>query len=461
MRWKIDGRRLLGRAATLVVLIALMIVLRSVMDRVPTGSPAADATVALGFLLLSAYVAGQFFKELGLPRITGYILLGLLIGPDALGLLSSAHIADLRLIDQIAISLIALSAGGELKLADLRSRGRSMGGIMVTEMVAVFAVVAGGVLIFSDALPFAVGLTALQVGVLAMMFGSIAIANSPSVAIAVITDTRARGPVTSTVLGVTVMKDVVVIVLFAIALSSARSLLQGTGSFDTSFAVELSWEIGGSIIMGAVSGTLISLYLSVGSRHLVLFALAVAFLNAYIARALHLEVLLLSLTAGFFVENVSPVHGEPFVKAVERNSLPLYALFFALAGASVHLADLAALWPYALAFVAARAVAIFAGTYAGASWTGAEPLVRRYAWLGFVSQAGVTLGMVIIAERAFPAWGAELRTMFVAMVAIHELIGPVLLQYGLQRAGETNEGARAPPGTGASGKADLGPAGMV
>jgi len=433
---KIDGRRLLDRAVSLAVLIALMAIMRGALDRTGSGPPQAEATVALGFLLLSAFVSGQLFSALGLPRITGYILLGLLIGPDALGLLTSANLEDLHMIDQIAISLIALMAGGELKLAELRLRGRSIGGIMVTEMIAVFAIVAGSVFILSGALPFAAGLTRLQIGVLAMIFGSIAIANSPSVAIAVITELRARGPVTSTVLSVTVLKDVVVIVLFAIALAIARSLLDPTAGLDTSFAGELLWEIGGSIVMGAVSGTLISMYLSTGSRQLIFFALAAAVLNGYVAEALHLEVLLLSLTAGFFVENVSPVHGEPFVHALERNSLPIYTLFFALAGASVHLADLAELWPYAFAFVAARAFAIFIGTYAGAVWTDAEPAVRRYAWLGFVSQAGVTLGMVIIAERAFPEWGAELRTLFVAMVAIHELIGPVLLQQGLVRAGE-------------------------
>ena len=68
-----------------------------------------------------------------------------------------------------------------------------------------------------------------------------------------------------------------------------------------------------------------------------LFTLAVAFVNAQIAAQLHLEVLLLSLSAGFFVENISPVQGEPFIEAIEKNSTPLYALFFGLAGAGLSL----------------------------------------------------------------------------------------------------------------------------
>jgi Kef-type K+ transport system membrane component KefB len=271
------------------------------------------------------------------------------------------------------------------------------------------------------------------------MFGSIAIANSPSVAIAVINDNRSKGPVTSTILSVTVIKDVVVIVLFAVALSVARTLLSEGGGFDTTFFLDIGREIGGSILVGAIAGWLISIYLRHVGANMVLFALAVAFINATVATELHLEVLLVSLTAGFFLENISPVHGDPFVEAVARNSLPIYALFFALAGAGMHLDELRALWPFALAFVALRAIAIFAGTALGARASNAPPEVRRYAWLGFISQAGVTLGMVVIAGRAFPEWGAELRTLFVAMVAIHELIGPVALQYGLRASGEVGQ----------------------
>ncbi len=437
----IDPFAALRRLSTLAVLLAFMAGLRRVIEPLDGGaSELHGATVALGFLLLAASLAGKAAGAVGLPRITGYILLGLLVGPGVLGLVGDAEIAQLRLIDDIAISLIALSAGGELKLPELRARGRALLTIMTTEMVAVFVVIAGIVLLAAGALPFTAGKPFIEVAVIALIFGSIAIANSPSVAIAVINDTRSRGPVASTVLGVTVIKDVAVILFFAVGLSVARSALSEGEGFDTGFFAELLRETGGSILVGAAIGWLVSLYLRHVRAHMVLFALAIAFGSAHLAATFHLEVLLVSLSAGFFLENLSPVHGEPFVEALEANSLPVYALFFALAGASIHLDELAALWPFALAFVAARAAAIFGGTWIGARAVGAEPAVRRYAWLGFVSQAGVTLGMTVVAARAFPEWGAELRTLFVAMVAIHELVGPVLLQSGLRRAGEA--GAR-------------------
>lgn len=403
-----------------------------------------DPTLVLGFLLLSAYLAGKLTAAFGLPRITGYILLGVLVGPSVLGLVTDRNRLDLALLDSVAVSLIALSAGGELKVAELRRRMASLTAIVGFEMTAVFLAVGGAVVLLAGALPFTAGRPLGEILVIAMMFGSIAIANSPSVAIAVINDTRSSGPVTSTILGVTVLKDVAVIVFFAIALSVARAVLSAQGGLDAGFLKDVAWEIGGSLALGALIGAAVSFYLRRVRVRMVFFALAVAFLSAFIAAELHLEVLLTSLTAGFFVENISPVDGEPFVEAIEANSMPVYALFFSLAGASIHLADLVELWPIALGLVSIRAAAVFGGTWLGARVSNAEPEVRRYAWLGFISQAGVTLGLVVIAARAFPAWGDELRTLFVAMVAIHELIGPLLLQWALSRSGETGKRQQSP-----------------
>lgn len=421
---------------TLAVVAVFMFVLRNGMGLIGTRPAPILGTLALGFLLVTSFIAGKIVNGFGLPRITGYILFGMLAGPSLLGLVTRTDLAQLRLIDDIAISLIALSAGAELRLRELRPRMRSILTIMTTEMTAVFVIVAGSVLALGSLLPFTAARPFVHVAAVAVIFASIAIANSPSVAIAIINDTRSKGPVSQTILSVTVIKDVAVVLLFALALSIARTMLSPEVGFDTAFFRDISWEIGGSIVAGAVVGWLVAIYLRHVGANMVLFAFAIAFINSTLASELHLEVLLVSLSAGFFLENVSPVQAEPFLEAVNRNSLPIYALFFAIAGANLELAQLRELWPFALGFSALRMVAIWGGTHFGARLSKAEPEVRRYTWLGFVPQAGVTLGMVIIIARAFPTWGDELQTLFVAMVAIHQIVGPVMLQYGLQRAGE-------------------------
>lgn len=439
--------RSITRLLTVAVLIVLARFLSALPGKALPADPAADTVVVLGFLLLAAYVTGKAAGDVGLPKVTGYILLGLLVGPGLFDLVTDAHLERLDPINDIAISLIALSAGGELRLRMLRKRGREIFGILSAEMVAVFVVVFLLVLALSGILPFTEGREWGVVATIAFVFGSIAIANSPSVTIAVINDTRSRGPVSSTMLSVTVAKDVIVVVAFAIAISVARSFL-GDGAADDGMglAPTLLWEVGGSILVGAGAGWLITLYLRHLGAHPVLFVLTAAFISAQLASLFHLEVLLLSLVAGLVVENVDPERGDDFVEAIEANSLVFYALFFSLAGAHIRLGELGGLLPFVAAFVLARAAAVWFGTRLGAGWAGAPETVRKYAWVGFISQAGVTLGMVSIVAREFPDWGSEIYTLFLAMVAVHELTGPVLLQWGLKKAGEIGARDRSDEG---------------
>ena len=117
------------------------------------------------------------------------------------------------------------------------------------------------------------------------------------------------------------------------------------------------------------------------------------------------------------------------------------ALFFSLAGATIHLAEIRALWPVALAVVAARALALWAGCLAGARLARAEPEVARYAWLGLISQAGVALGLATVAAEALPGVGAGMLTLFLAMIAIHEVVGPIAFRHALIRSGEAGRGS--------------------
>ena len=163
----------------------------------------------------------------------------------------------------------------------------------------------------------------------------------------------------------------------------------------------------------------------------------------------------MALTAGFTLENIVPVEGTRFVEALEAASLPLYAVFFSLAGAAVHLSELGTVWEWALALVGVRALAIYLGTRWGARVGRSPEVVGRTSWGGFISQAGVALGMATILKEEFPTWGAEMYEFFVGMVAIHELVGPVMAKWTLDRAGEVGAagGADGPDAPGAPARA--------
>jgi Kef-type K+ transport system membrane component KefB len=403
-------------------------------------SPAGSATVALGFLLVCAFLSGEWSSGAGLPRITGYLVGGLVIGPHVLGLLTPGMLSATRAVEGSAVALIALTAGGELRIDWVKKRLRSLVLITGSELVVVATGVSALVFFGRALFPFMPTDDVLTAGVIAMVFGAVAVATSPMVAIAVVAENRADGPLTRTVLGVTIVKDVAVIALFAASMAVARDLLGAGGG--AALAATLARELGGSLVVGLAFGAGISLFLRHVRRDLPVFVLIACFAMAEVASALHLEVLLTALAAGFYVENLSGARGAQLIDAIQRVSLPVYALFFAAAGAKVDLGALATMAPLAVLLSGVRAACVFLGTWAGATAARAEPVVVRYAWYGFISQAGVTLALSAIVARSFPDWGPSLQVLIVAMIALHELIGPIMFQHSLRHAGEVGAADR-------------------
>jgi Kef-type K+ transport system membrane component KefB len=426
--------RTVGRFLTLVVIALLAAFLRSLG---PESGMASD-TLLLGFLLLAAFVAGEVAKELRLPRITGYLIIGLLCGPHVLRLLPQETVRGFRLINDVALSVIAMQAGGELRFGQLRERFRSISTITLFQIILVALGCAAVVSLAASDFAFLRDAHAHAVFAVALIFGIVAVAKSPATTIAVITEMRARGPLTDTVLGVSVLKDVIILLLLAVILPAATVLVNPTLGFDFTQLREISLSIGLSLLLGGGLGRAIVLYLKHIKAQPILFVLAVAFGVVELAHALGLQsesYILMGMAAGFVVQNLS-VQGSKFIDALEANSLPLYALFFAVAGADLDLGVIPSIWKAALLILIARLALTFASTYLGALASGDTPTIRRYAWLGFLAQAGVTLGIANIVRDRFPGWGTEVASIIIAMVAVNQLVGPPLFRYALLRAKE-------------------------
>jgi Kef-type K+ transport system membrane component KefB len=164
--------------------------------------------------------------------------------------------------------------------------------------------------------------------------------------------------------------------------------------------------------------------------------LGIAIFIAETSLAFHLEPLLVSLVVGLFVENLSARDAEPLLRGIESSSFPVYALFFAHAGASLDLSALVRLWPIVLVLVPLRGLGMWLGARLGATWAGSEEVVRRHVWMGFLAQAGVSLALSVLVARAFPGWGEGLQVVVIAMIAVQQIIGPPGLRYALDQAGE-------------------------
>ena len=409
-----------------------------------TGPLEARATLALGFLLIAAYLGGEIARRFRLPRITGFLVTGFLAGPAWLDVVRADEIDALRFIWNGALALIAFAAGGELKVATLRAERAALVRLTAAAVAFPFAAVTFVVLTVSPWFPLTAHQPFGDAVAVALVLGTVAAVSSPAITMALITDTGggpgARGPFSRTILGVTAAQDVVAIVLLPVMLVVAQ-LAASRGAVSPGIAASAFLHLAGSVAAGVLLGYAVTQYLKVITRHLVLFLVAVAFVVAQAVRLGGLETMLIALAAGFYVANFAPAEGGGARLKAElaRSAVPVYVVFFALAGSGLRLDALGELWPWALLLIALRITSLRAGL----RWAGHHPAVSlrmaTHGWLGLVSQAGLAIGLAAALRRAFPEWGVSLESLLVAMIGVHEIAGPICLQRALRTTGEVTE----------------------
>ncbi|MCD6584544.1 MAG: cation:proton antiporter [Desulfobacteraceae bacterium] len=416
---------------------------------VETGRQQAGLIIfSLGFVMLSAYVLAQIVRFFNLPMLTGYIFAGIIAGPYITGFLTAEMVERLRLIDDLALSFIALMAGGELRMALIVQRGKSifLSIVFVTGLVGGLVVLC--ILLMGQFFNVTSGFNFISLLVFAILIGVICVARSPSSAIAVIKECEAKGPFTAMILAVTVVTDVLIIIVFTIAMALSKILMKGGSLIQLTEISGLMFEILASLIIGVVLGRIISFYMDRVRRDFLLFLLFLAFAVARLSIgfnhimevqyeiSLHLEPLLICMSAGFFVQNVSRF-GDDFLESLEKMSLPIYALFFSIAGASLNFDSLMLCWPLAIIIVIARMVGLFGGSWLAGVISHDPPIFNRNAWMTYVTQAGVSIGLAQIAARQFPEIGIHLNTVVLAIIAINQIIGPIIFKLALNNVGET------------------------
>ncbi|HEV8265824.1 MAG TPA: cation:proton antiporter [Gemmatimonadales bacterium] len=406
----------------------------------------ARAALSLGFLLIIAHLGGELAKRVRLPRITGFLVTGFVVGPGWLGLVRADEVEALRFVADAAVALIAFAAGSELTLDMLRRErvplARAAGGAILFP----FAIVAAVVFSVSPWFPLTVHQSVGDAVAVSLVLGTIAAASSPALTMALIDELDARagkaGVFARSVLGVSVAQDVLVVVLFTLVLAVGRPLASA-GALDVVVAWTTLLLLVGSVAAGSALGYAVARYLRIVRRDTPLFLVVLAFFTAELARLANVETMLVALAAGFYLENFAPAEGHRLRGDLQRGSLPVYVAFFALAGAGLQLDILKEeeAWGWVVLLVCVRAVL---GLRLGLRWAGRSPAVTpdlaRYGWLGLISQAGVALGLAAVARRAFPEWGVSLEALVVALIGVHQIVGPLCFRYGLRLTSELSEG---------------------
>jgi Trk K+ transport system NAD-binding subunit/Kef-type K+ transport system membrane component KefB len=409
------------------------------------------------FIAIASNQVSQYFPRIKLPLITGFLFCGILAGPYALDLIPREAIRNLRMIDEISVAFIAFAAGSELYVEEFRSRLRSIKWISFAQVLSTFTLCSLAVFYLGSSVPFLKGVPSAILISVALLSGSILIARSPSSAIAIINELRAKGPFTQTVLGVIVVSDVAVIVLFALSSSVADALLSNLG-LNGRLLVLLVIELLLSLILGCLVGGLFHFLLGVRQIRksyrtlIVLFTgygvfLFTDWVTHFSASRLSFEIsvepLLICMIGSVLVANRSKYRAE-FLKILHDAGPPIYVAFFTLTGASLAMDVLIQTWKIALILFGVRIVSLFVGSLVAGAVVGEPRRYQQYGWMAYVTQAGIGLGLAKEVSDHFPDWGGAFATLIISIIILNQLVGPPLFKWAFIRVGEAHPKAGTP-----------------
>ncbi|WLE98424.1 MAG: cation:proton antiporter [Candidatus Electrothrix communis] len=400
-----------------------------------------DATFGIAVLLGTGLAIAKFAQMLRLPSVTGFILAGLLLGESGLGIITVDLLGhQLDHFTSIALMLIAFGIGEHVELRRLDGMGRDVAYITTFQAVIGFTLVMLVILqmtwLFSDAET----ITRHQL-ILSLLLGAISVATAPATTLHVVRELGARGPMTSTLMAVVAATDAIAIMLFGIAVSTAHNLAS-TDGLSIASILFCFYEIGGSLLVGVLTGLLIDKVLDKlhNNGEMLTAGLALLLLCGELTRQLHLSSLLAGMMAGFVMINRAERDVRLF-RVINGFEPPIYVLFFTLAGVHLDLSALKLAGWVGLAYFIARIIGKYFGSWIGASLSGANKDVRNFLGLALIPQAGVAIGFVFMVstDPKLADWATTITPVVLAGVVLSELCGPLLVRMTMEKAGEINQ----------------------
>ncbi len=389
------------------------------------GDALGSTLITLGSIFLAGLAADLLGRRTRLPRVTLLLLLGVGVGPLFLDLFPQSSIEWFPLIAHLALSLVAFLLGGELTPKLLHEHGKQVLVVSLVIVAATAGVVAAGLVAFGWPLATAI------------VLGAIATSTDPAAVADVAKETNARGPYTSTLLGIVAVDDAWGIV----ALSVAMVLVVGQMQPDAASAIafEGMLDLGGAVLLGCAIG--VPMALLTGrireGEPTQAEALGAVLLCSGIAVSLGVSHLLSAMTMGVVVANLARHHTRPF-RAIEGIEWPFMVLFFVLSGASVQVEALGSAAGLTVAYVALRTAGRWLGGWLGAR-TEHDDETLRTVGPALLPQAGIAIGMALVASQRMPEHGGAILTATIAGTVVFEAVGPLLTRWSLVRSGETQQ----------------------
>ena len=394
--------------------------------------------LAIGIMIIAGFFGGMVVNRFKFPRITGYIIVGMLLSPSVLHIVSEETIGSLDIITTIVLGVIAYSIGGSLRWESIRKLGKSIAWIIPFESLGAWLLVTLTIALLSPLILTIPNASFSQTYFpMALVIGAMACATAPAATMAVIQEYRAKGPLTTILLAVVALDDAVAVIAFAIALHISQPLATGVGGISVYHMVAVPFlEIVGSIAIGVVFGfVLVYIAKLVTTRPLLLvLVLGIIMLCIGVTDLLGISSILANMVLGFIVINRAK-RNKMFLVIDDIEDV-MFAVFFVLAGMHFNFMVIETAGILAILIVLGRFSGKYLGASIGAVISHAPGTVRKYLGLALLPKAGVTIGLALLAKSAFPTFGAIMFNGILASVIINELIAPPLTKYAIFKAGE-------------------------
>lgn len=383
--------------------------------------------LVVGLILLLSLLFGKLVNKFKLPAVPGYLIAGILIGPSIFKIMSQDIIQQLKPINGIALGIIALIIGGEFSLKSIKKLGKPL------LFMGIFEILGAVVLVTVVMMPIVHDLP------LALLLGGLAAATAPAATVAVVKESQASGELTDSLLGIVALDDMLGIVTFGIITAIVKTMVSG-GQNTVSILAMIKTpliEISGSILLGAVVGYIVSYLLNKlnSEKNLLAFILGSIFLASGMASLFELSPILTNMASGAVIRNISSRHKKVF-NLIEGIEIPIFITFFALAGARFELYRLTEIGFIGLIYAFTRVVGKVLGTRLGGKLGNASETVKKYLGMCLMPQAGVAVGLIVIAQHIYPQASGFILNTLLTSVIISALIGPVLSRIALVKAGE-------------------------
>ncbi len=386
----------------------------------------------LGLIFLLGYLGGLIANRVGLPKVSGYVLVGIALSPTVTGIISEEFLTSATVIVDFALAMVAYSLGGHLKLKNILEQGKIIGLMTFGQGLGAFVFVATATLGFM--VFYFPEFAFVDIAALAFLFAALSVTTAPAAVLATVHEYKSRGRFTTTLLAIVALDDALGLMGFALCVAIIKGFI-----LDGGFSFPLVLDPVESILWSTVTGIVPGLVLVWALKHiqkketLIILTMALFCLAFGTAQQLGLEPLFATMIMGMTVSNIYPGNA-PFIFLEQNYETVVFAAFFVLAGAHIDIGLLVDYLPLAVLFVVFRIGGKWVGSYLGGVAAGAPKRFSRYMGLGLAPQAGVAIGLALYIERipGVAQYAPIIINVIIANTAINEVVGPYLLKLALR-----------------------------